>query len=447
MPAVHPFAPPNFPPLLLPAAAPHQFAPDSVAIGRLGPIVAVRAGWGTPVDNPTMIRHYVEHGWDLNAARMAIESTGFTSGYYFPADNDIFSDETQSWHVSYIVQFVQLLCQQRGWDSVDVLAVGSCSSRNTVHQEAKDRLCKLGIVVKSARLYGQACNAALSAMDDLLRDDTMRGARAIVIGLETLSGGRIEHENPTTIRIFANGGGGVAFVVGEEVDFITGRSVVEYDTRGVVAGPAVCELPPPDQRLDPPAWHEIVGPHTQGKLFSTRDGGLFLHLPHTEDQVLRSDGMATAAYFARRTPAVIMDIDDRYWREFAARYGPLAEHPFSHQPSRPVIDFLNTEVWRIWLAGQGVSAKAARSISRLSDVERAHVLDEMGLQLPQLPQIDWYMPKTGFNNASAGTPMIILVQMMHDGLLIPNRATMMVAFGVGSVIAASVWRFLPARSR
>ncbi len=442
-PLVRPFAPPIFPPLPLPAPVPYQFAPHSVALGRLGPLVAVRAGWGTIVDNPTLIRHYVAHGWDAEAAQLAIETTGFTHGYYFPPDNDIFSDETQAWHVSYVVQFVQLLCQARGWDGVDVLAVGSCSSRNTIHVEAQEQLYKLGVAVKSARLYGQACNAALSAMDDLLRDDSLRGARAVVIGLETLSGGRIEHENPTTIRIFANGGGGLAFVVGQEVDFVTGRSVVEYDTRGVVAGANVCELPPPSQRIRPPTWHEKQGPQTQDKLFGTPDGSLFLHLPHTDDHIFRSDGMATAAYFARRMPPIVLDVYQHYQREFAARYGPLADHPFSHQPSRPVIDFLNTEVRRLWLAQQGLDTKTARTLSRLAGVQRHHVLADMGLQLPPLPQIEWYMPQTGFNNTSAGTPMVILVQMMNAGLLHPNRPTPMFAFGVGSVIAASVWRFLP----
>lgn len=444
MPSVHPWVMPKFPPLSVPEPVPHQFAKGSLKVACLGPIVAVRGGWGTPVDNPTLIQHYVSHGWEAEAARTAIETTGFTSGYYFPPENDIFSDETQSWHVSYATQFAHILCHQRGWDSVDVLAIGSCSSRNTIHKAVQARLGEMGIRVAAARLYGQACNAALSAMDDLLRDDAMYGARAIVIGLETFSGGRIEHENPTTIRTFANGGGGVAFIVGEEIAFMTGRSVVEYDARGVVAGAEVCELPPPSERLAPPSWHELVGEATQNKLFCTADGSLFLHLPHTDDQVLRSDGMATAAYFARRMPPLILDVFERYQNEFAAEYGPLAPHLFSHQPSRPVIEFLNTEVRRLWLNGVlGLDMRTARSISRLSGVERKHVLDQMGLVMPPLPQIDWYMPKTGFNNTSAGTPMVILVQMMQDGLLFPEQPTMVLAFGVGSVIAASVWRFLP----
>lgn len=441
--SVHPFAPPIFPPLPVPQPSPGQFADGSVAMGRLGPIVAVRGGWGTPIDNPTMIQHYITHGYDPAAAQAAIETTGFTSGYYFPADNDVLSDETQAWHVDYVVQFVEMICAERGWDGIDILVVGSCSSRNTIHLDVQAVLCQRGIKVDSARLYGQACNAALSAMDDILRDDSLHGARVIAVGLETFSGGRIEHENPITIRTFSNGGGAVGFIAGEEIDFITGRSVVEFDRRGVVAGAEVCELPPAEQRIAAPTWHEIVDDYTADKLFSTPNGDLFMQLPHTDDAVLRSDGMATVAYFARRMPSILLDVYATYHNEFADEFGPLAAHTFSHQPSLPVIGFLNTEVVRTYLQSIGLPTKQARKLSRLAPDARDHALTELGLTLPTLPSIDWYMPRTGFNNCSAGTPMVILVQMMRDGLLQPGRPTGMFAFGVGSVIAASIWRFLP----
>lgn len=167
-----------------------------------------------------------------------------------------------------------------------------------------------------------------------------------------------------------------------------------------------------------------------------------MHLPYTADNILRSNGMATLSYFARRIPPLTVDVMQCYHERFAPQHGPLAAHAFSHQPSGPVIHFLNQEMLRLALESKALAKKEARRISRMDNpTERGLEMLRQNVTPLHLPSIDWFMPEIGFNNTSAGTPMVVLTEMIRRGLLGYKEPTAVYGMGVGSVIMASVWRF------
>jgi hypothetical protein len=429
----------------LPPVTPHAFAPGSLATARLGKIAVARAGWGHPVDNALLIRHFVAHGWDVDDASEQVFSTGFTSGYYYPLDNDIYDPDTQAWHTTYAANLAARVAAMRGWDTLDLLVISGCSMLNTIHHDVVRVLRERGVQVDTARLYAMACNAGMSAIDDILREaapgQPYHGLRVVVVGMETFSGGRMDYDNPITVRTFANGGGAIAFIPGVEIEFIMGTTVVEFDQRGVVSGPYPCKLPPPAARRAAPAWYTFADDDSRDRLYTTAAGDLYMQLPYSDDGRLRSDGMATAGYFARRVPGVVMEMVTAYRAQFAATYGALAPIAYSHQPSGPVIAFLMQELTRHNLLSQGIEKRRARKLARLTDSTLHDTLRAEGVTLPTIPRIDWFMPRTGFNNTPAGTGMIVLHQMIVDGTLAVGRPVAVYAFGVGSVISASVWRF------
>lgn len=429
----------------LPPVRPHRFTPGSFATARMGSLAMARAGWGHAVDNDLLIRHYVAAGWDADTATAQVLSTGFTNGYYYDLSNDIYAEDTQNWHTTYATTLAAAVCDMRGWDRIDLLVIGGCSMRNTIHLDTALALRAQGIRVDEARLYAMACNAGMSAIDDLLREanpgEQYHGLRVVVLGMETFSGGRMDYDNPITVRTFANGGAALAFVPGIEIQFIMGKTVVEFDKRGVVSGPYPCQLPAPKDRRPAPDWYEFVDALSESKLYTTADNSLFMHLPYSTDDTLRSDGMATAGYFARRVPPLVLEVVANYTEHFAAEHGPLAPLAYSHQPSGPVIALLMQEFTRLNLMRHGVERKRARQLARLTPTGLQAALDDDSLTLMRVPRIEWFMPRTGFNNTPAGVGMIVLQQMMMDGTLATAQPVAVYAFGVGSVISASVWRF------
>lgn len=417
--------------------AQHQIVASSEKGVRLGSIAAARAGWGQPVSNTDLIAYYQAAGHDPTSIAPLFDQTGFEHGYYSPPDSHIYSDEVQEWHVQAGAHLARRVIAARGWDALDILIIASSTTTNWVPSAIQSRLAEDGIQIRQTQLYAQACNGALAGINDLIRTPHRRGQRAVVVGMESLTGLMCDLDDPTTMRTFGNGGGAVAFIVGEEIEHIVGRSVAEYDVAGVLRGPQVFQLPTtPSPDYD---WYELAGTETADKFIASADG-VFMSVPPSPDRLkLVMHGLSTLHFFAKRVPPLVYDVVQRYRAGYQASYGDLGV-PFSHQPSRPVTTYVNQELARLLLEGDGVPiAEVRRVVKRLGADEVAAYLQARGLPVLSIP---WVMNRTGFNNVSAGTSMVTLVQMIEDGTLQLEQATPVVGFGIGSVIQADVWRFM-----
>ena len=420
--------------------SPFQLTPGTQALARLGPIAVFRGSWGVPLDSERIIAHYVAQGWDVAEVTEMVSRTGFPTGYYFPQSNDLCSPDTQEWQAHYAAALAENVMNARDWDAIDVMIVASSSLNNDIPGRARDILVGRGYQVGQTKMYGQACNGALAGINDLCRDEASHGIRAVVIGMETLTGGRANPEDPITVRTFGNGGGSIAFIPGHEIQHITGRTVVEWDREGVIRGPVTYTLPPVEDHITPLPWYEFVGDQTRD-YFAATDHGMYMQMPQSDDGLLMMQGKSTLMYFARRVPPLAIDVAMTYYQDYADHYGPLAI-PLSHQPSLPVLTFVNQELIRLSLEAAGLERREARKLTkRATPAERAAYVRDNNIEGYVEVQIPWLMDRTGFNNISAGTSMAALVQMIYDDMVRPHTPVPVYGFGIGSVIQADVWRF------
>lgn len=418
-----------------------EFAPESEKLVMFGPIAIARAAWGTLINNEQLLHHFVSMGMDEAEVADSMERTGFPVGYYFPMHNALLTDRTQRWHAWYGATLAQRVAEARGWTHIDVLIFASSTSPGPILERTREVLQnEYQISVGQMQVYSQACNGASAGINDLCRNESMHGLKAVVIGMETLTGNTTDHTNPVTVRTFGNGGSAIAFIPGEEIQHITGRTVVEYDVNGVIVAPETIILPPKDEWIDPLPWYEIIGDETNEK-FAASPRGNFMNVYRSPDGILRMNGKATLMYFAKRVPQLAVDVVTTYKQHYEAQYGPLSA-PISHQPSEPVMTFINQELLRLGLEAAGVPRGEARQLAKNgTPQQRADYTRDNGHDLYTEVQIPWLMSTTGYNNISAGTCLIALQEMVEKDLIQPNVAVPVIGFGIGSVIQADIWRF------
>ena len=102
------------------------FHPGSEQLVRLGEIAVFRAGWGIPLtNNDILVFAQLRGHTNLTELSTSLEATGFTNGYYSPFTVNHRSAEVQHWHVIYAVELTKRVMQARGWDSLDILILGT----------------------------------------------------------------------------------------------------------------------------------------------------------------------------------------------------------------------------------------------------------------------------------------------------------------------------------
>jgi 3-oxoacyl-[acyl-carrier-protein] synthase III len=418
-----------------------NFATGTEKMVMLGRMPVFRASWGFPLTNEQIISHFRKvTDSDEEAAEIeaAILGTGFNHGYYLSLQDELASDKLQDVQAHLAAKMARQVMEKRGWYSADILIVGSSTIIEGTQQQIQAILKSQGFDIKQVKRYAQACNGALAAINDLCRMPEMHGAHAVVIGMESMSGAMTPADDPLVVRTFGNGGGSIAFVPGVDIKHIIGRTIAEYDTDGVIKAPSVYKLPPQEERIPPPSWYETVGEATD-EMFCASPSGVFMLVNTSYTGKLQMRGIPTLNYFARRVPPLVVDVIGRYYQQFAAQYGDLAE-TLSHQPSAPVVSFVNKELIRYGLEHVGVSRKDARRLAKLTPSERSESLAEMNITDYHEAQIPWVMTDSPVNNISAGTALMAIVEMVERGMLTTNSTVPVVGFGIGSVIQADVWR-------
>lgn len=424
-----------------------HFTPGSSSLAQIGPVPVMRAAWGTPIATEEIAAALIKAG-QQNEVLSTLREIGFTSGYHFPINTDMETQRVQDLHVGYISGLVETVLATRGWESVDALVICSHSIQQPVTGATADELTRRGYQIERVYWYRLACNSTTAALADFARDPDYYGRRVVLVGLDTLSGNGTDATNPVTFATFGNAGGAIAFVPGVEIEFVTGRAVVEYDTTPFFTVPHAFNRPPASPRLARPAHYTLIGEETAQRFHATEQG---LWLDSPAGTVLHMDGRRTYRYFA--SPAVvslIWEVINTYQAEFAESYGPLGV-TFGHQPSKPVVDGLNRALFQLVLDaqsagpdgngnGHGLSRQELRALLRADVAERTAYLDRLGV--PALPlTIPWVMDATGINNVSSATSLVALEHLAGQRAVQPGTRHLVVGLGIGASYQAHVLRF------
>ncbi len=314
--------------------------------------------------------------------------------------------------------------QMKGWDGADVLVVASSSSNVQVPEIMIDELRKQGIVIDSFQMTSQACNSAASAVSDLGRHPDFSGRRAIVLGIESLSGSAVDQSDYVTRHVFGNAYGALCFVPGVDLVHISGvDTVIEQDRAGVIRAPHAFQVENKGDigtPMQPPPWYTVVGEIDPG-FWHTTSRGNFINLPTAPN--LTMDGPLTYQYFSSRVPARELAALEQYYAQYYGKniagrnLGELGA-TVAHMPSFLVHSAKCAFVER------GKKKRQSESPSSYPDF--------------QTPSSPWLMDRTGLNNSSAATLLVNMTHMAKENMILPGKPFLFEGYGAGSAISANV---------
>ncbi len=401
----------------------YPFAKEQHA--QLGNIQVAVGPWGDLIDSPLLESVAEKLGVLTPETREMIRNSGFPHGYYYPQDADMSSPEFQALQALRGAMLARMVVDRRDWKHIDTLVVGSISSIADTPKRVAHILSQWGITVDTVQFYGQACNSALGAIIDLTRR-SQQGETigpSVVVGLDSLSGSQVDPKDIKLMRTFGNGGGAIAFVPGKDIEHITGRTIFVKDEKGVIKIHHTYELPTEGKKPLYP-WYEV----TEGSedAIARTNEGIFVRMVAPEGPYAQMNGFDTFKFFSRYMPRLVVDVALDYVKE-GSLYGKLSPLAAGHQPANPVNTGLNKYINRllegIHASGEFIGKKIDRSI-----VQR----------LPKEISIPWLMHHAGINNISAGTFLVHATEMIKQGMLKCDQPTLLVGYGIGSVMQADV---------
>lgn len=431
--------------LELPLAS-KEFTPESFELIQIGSMVFGRAAWGREVLVDEILQVYRQHGLYTPTLEEDIRKLGFRGGYRISPEVNGYSDEYQKLHAGYIAKMARELMRVRGWDGIDVLVVASSTSKNWVPEESKLILKSVGASVEKSILYAQACNGTVAAISDLGYDASYKDARCVVIGLDTLST-LVDPTDPLTYNTFGNGISGCAFIAGQEVICKHVQTLVNYDPAGPIRGKVPYKLPSFEYRTQcPDHWYKIADEMTEQNFVQTKNGDKILAVPESLSGFIEMDGIRTLEVFKENVPSIVRQVFDWYRQNTSendrrVRFAGIK----SHQPSSIVREAINRIIRVEFLCSsiQGMDRNYAYRIAKhaKSNDELREILKQKGIEMPEIPQISWDMQETGFNNISAGTAFIALIERAKRGEEMIGKDHLFLGFGIGWAITGSIIEF------
>jgi 3-oxoacyl-[acyl-carrier-protein] synthase III len=381
----------------------------------LGNIALTYAAWGQKVD-------LGNDGIDI----------GFRYGYFFPETVKILSDEVQDWHATYAQKLAKRAMARRGWDGIDILVVASTTSREYIAELTAQKLAyKSYIPVGHHLCYCQACDGGVGAVMDMIRNPNIKNTklRIIVVAVDSISGNLVDPEEPTTQRMFGNGGATIAFTP-DEFTHITGQTTIIEDNDKVITSPRAHKMPSMNERLPLPPGYVFLNGSDQTIYAKTHHSSL-LYIPESLDGYFHMDGPLTALFFKTYNPNRVLNTNKNYNQNYRSQYGKLG-YPWTHQPSSKVMEKQEEEYIRLVLIENGIETIKARKISRLNHEERVAVTKELDHQ-QLLINFPWVMTNTGVNNISAGCAIVELTEMTAKGLIKPGDVIPVIGMGIGAI--------------
>ncbi|OGM32306.1 hypothetical protein A2803_04070 [Candidatus Woesebacteria bacterium RIFCSPHIGHO2_01_FULL_44_21] len=369
---------------------------------------------------------------------------GFTGGFTFPPEYDAYSDYAHVQNVEKVEALAKRAMKAKDWDGIDILVGASVSARDYVPHETADNLRQNGIYVGESKFYGYACLGGMAAVTDLALDPKYEGARVVVVPFENLSGtvmGPVENgEYNATQNMFGNGAGWMAFEAGKDLKCLYACVVVDHDEYGVIKVPRAYELPPEEERLEPPAHYQFVG--DSRKHFAWTKNGAYKEMPLSKDHT-RMEPIPTLKEFAYKGAEHIAQNDSVFISKYWPKYGfmPIGE-PWMHQASSTVVGALENRTRIQMLSYYGVERATITKLNKMDQFERQEKIAEIlgAKDVPALwyhdPSLPWVMKESLLNNVSGATSFVQLTEMACQGRIKPGTITPAYGFAIGSMFGS-----------
>jgi len=381
----------------------------------LGETALTYGTWGHSLTTEDLIKGFSAAGLLTKEREKTLRQTGFLNGHYYPFDADTLGEPLQEYQAHYAAALAGMVARARGWEELDYLVIASASSLPSITERASQILINEGINAQTVVFYGQACAGAVSALTDLCQLYPSGGKRAVVVGIESLTGNMLKPENPQVVRTFGNGGSAIAFQPGKDIDYLLGTKEVVPDTKGITLP---YQMTPDDlvsnNGFTPEETSKISTYYRLKEgakdIFSVSGPGAMVVIAQSETPYAEMNGGATFKFFARNMNRVM----DKTLAEYAQRGEGLQPTVLYHPASLPVIRGLDRKLKKI--------------------------CQEHNLTLSSLPEL-WRMDRAGINNISAGSSFVQWAELTRDGLIEPNRPILVLSMGVGAVLEASILAF------
>ena len=224
-------------------------------------IPVMYAGWGNYLTTEEMISQWSTQETP-QILKDAIRSYGVSGGYFYGNDHDPSTPEAHEQSIIHMTAMAEGLMKLRGWVHAD-LRLATISEHPDIAQEVVKRLEDKGLHIDGVKTYGLACDGGGAAMIDAIADPEANGRQMVFVAAENLSGKSVPRENLAMSTLFGNGGGGTAFIPGEELSLVHQdlvQAYVEKDVRGVIEVPRVYQVDMLRQDHTPiqlPYWYEV----------------------------------------------------------------------------------------------------------------------------------------------------------------------------------------------
>lgn len=381
-----------------------SLGPEVVKIPNKKITIAYGA-WGEAVNNERLINQFT-----TEEDRKMIENTGITQRHHTlpplarEKGDPLFPREEIDKQIRIGAELTCQALQANGWEKADLLVVTTsfppCSD---FPEQIAVQANLAGIPTK---YYYLACNGAVAAWHDILRDEKWKEAQVVITAVEGLSIGVDFEKDLTSAAIFGNGAASLAFSP-QEVTLLAGRTVIEPDTQGVIKVPQAYKLPPVEERAplsELPDWYEVK--KEASKVFAFSEKGAMMLLPPSEDPYhSKMHPFRTTSFFARIVPPVVCSVLE----ECRFKLGVF------HQASEGILDLVRKRIEK-------------------GRVEIGKILQAKSPQL----DIPWVLNKVGMGNVSSATTLLALAQLVREGQLPKGEPFNLTGFGVGASITSMV---------
>lgn len=366
-----------------------------------------------PITNIQLLERMRDLGASETAliqAQQIIESTGFSQRYTSP-----FLEQTQSFkdvtNRSAMIGAILLnrAMKARAWKGVDVVINTSSYLPTIVGSKMLD-IVGISPNHVEQKSYRYACAGFAGAFIDSLHEYQGKNVRIAIVGLEPLSfllDKRLyTPEHIASPAIFGDNYG--AFLFNPHDMRLEHAKIVVKDDGGVIRLKTGyrfnTKIHHPDTVPEYYAFDQL-----NRKIFRYSESGAFLSIRQPESDLLTEmDGLNTGLFFGNETSQLIIQLLQESGHQRLLFSNEV--NVVTHQPSEPVQNNIGKKLRRAGYA-------------------------------PTNDALPFRMREFEEPNSSSMTTMSVLYHMMRRGEFNPHQPTLLVAPGIGAVIAGAIIRF------
>lgn len=361
-------------------------------------IVVAYGAWGKEVTNDHLRGLCSGREWALiEASRFTARHHPFEPTPFLPNRETIGRTMTE---VS--IRLAKASLAANKWDRADYLYVATSAPPDEEGKWAEQIAEQIG--ARKIRISLLACNGGGEAFLSSLKRPELVDKKVVVVAVDAL-GYLANPHNPVELAIFGTGASVLAYRPAN-IKLFTGKTVIEEDTKGVIRSPRTYQLPPTEERIEPPNWYEVREGAEGVFAYTERETVMLLPESTEGNPYMEMDGEATAFYFRDKVTSVQMEILSEYYKKYEE---PISAY-ISHQPSGVVSRQICRQLWK-YLKKEGLPVYADKDHG-----------------------ISWVMDRVGMGNASSATSLIAFGVLAPD--LEPGQRFLYTSYGGGASISA-----------